>query len=89
MAAMAALGFTEYQDNRAHGALLRQPQTTVDASKTGPSTQTRFIAEPTGVDTSTVQPAQPPTAQAMNSSSDTWHGTPYFSASAATAAHSR
>jgi len=46
-------------------------QTTVDASKTGPSTQTRFMASPSGVSIFTAQPAQPPTAQAMNSSSDT------------------
>jgi|GEM_PF-5077744 len=47
---------------------------TVAASKTGPSTQTRFIAGPSGVSTSTVQPAQPPTPQAMYSSSETWQG---------------
>ncbi len=58
---------------------------TVLASNTGPSTQTRFIAGPVGVATSTVQPAQPPTAQAMNSSSDTWQGSPNSRASAATA----
>ena len=50
------------------------PQTpksqTLAASKTGPSTQTRFIARPSGVSTITVQPAQPPTAQAMNSQRD-------------------
>jgi len=34
------------------------------------------IAGPSGVCTHTVQPAQPPTAQAMNSSTDTWQGTP-------------
>ena len=38
---------------------------TVAASNTGPSTQTRFIAGPSGVWTRTVQPAQPPTPQAM------------------------
>src|ERR1700682_4866377 len=49
---------------------------TASASNTGPSTQTRFIAGPAGVRTGTVQPAQPPTAQAMNSSSATCAGTP-------------
>ena len=44
---------------------------TACAAKTGPSTQTRFIAGPSLVCTRTAQPAQPPTAQAMNSSSDT------------------
>lgn len=58
---------------------------TVLASNTGPSTHTRFIAGPSGVLTSTVQPAQPPTAQAMNSSSETWQGRSNSRASAATA----
>ena len=49
-------------------------QATVAASNTGPSTQTRFMAGPSGVLILTVQPAQPPTAQAMYSSSDTWQG---------------
>jgi hypothetical protein len=49
---------------------------TAFASNTGPSTHTRFIASPLSVITGTAQPAQPPTAQAMNSSSDTWQGTP-------------
>ena len=49
---------------------------TVLASKTGPSTHTRFIAGPSGVSTRTAQPAQPPTAQAMYSSSETWQGMP-------------
>jgi twitching motility protein PilU len=44
---------------------------TLYASNTGPSTHTRFIAGPSSVCTSTVQPAQPPTAHAMNSSSET------------------
>src|SRR5215469_13635077 len=44
------------------------------------------MAGPSGVRTSTVQPAQPPTAHAMNSSSDTWQGTPKRRASAALAA---
>jgi hypothetical protein len=35
--------------------------------------------------TCTVQPAQPPTAQAMNSSSDTWQGRPNSRASRAAA----
>src|SRR5688500_11662893 len=52
-----------------------QPPNTARESNTGPSTHTRFIAGPSGVATFTVQPAQPPTAQAMNSSSDTWQGT--------------
>ncbi len=46
------------------------------ASKTGPSTHTRFIAGPSAVSTRTAQPAQPPTAQAMYSSSETWQGMP-------------
>jgi len=37
------------------------------------------------VRTATVQPAQPPTAQAMYSSSDTWQGSPNSAASAAQA----
>jgi len=45
----------------------------------------RFIAGPDSVRTSTVQPAQPPTAQAMNSSSDTWHGTSNCRATSAAA----
>src|SRR5580698_9422266 len=49
---------------------------TAAPSNTGPSTHTRFMAGPSGVFTSTVQPAQPPTAQAMNSSSDTWLAMP-------------
>ena len=60
-------------------------QTTVAASKTGPSTQTRFIAGHPASRSSTAQPAQPPTAQAMNSSSDTWQGSSYRAASSATA----
>src|SRR6185295_10628335 len=55
------------------------------ASNTGPSTHTRFIAGPSGVITFTVHPAQPPTAQAMNSSSDTWQATPCFAATLAMA----
>jgi len=58
---------------------------TVAASKTGPSTQTRFIAGPSGVWTRTVQPAQPPTAHAMFSSSETWQGNEWRFASAAVA----
>src|SRR5688572_33010079 len=58
---------------------------TARESNTGPSTHTRFIAGPSGVVTFTVQPAQPPTAQAMNSSSDTWQGTSCFAATLATA----
>ena len=49
-------------------------QATVAASNTGPSTQTRFIAVPSGVLILTAHPAQPPTAQAMNSSRETWQG---------------
>ena len=56
------------------------------ASNTGPSTQTRFIAGPAGVCTATAQPAQPPTAQAMNSSSATWQGNWNSRASRAVAA---
>ena len=44
--------------------------TTVLASNTGPSTHTRFIAEPFTVSILTVHPAQPPTAQAIYSSSE-------------------
>ena len=44
--------------------------TTLAASNTGPSTHTRFIARPAGVSMPTTQPAQPPTAQAMYSSSE-------------------
>ena len=61
-----------------------QPKTARE-SNTGPSTHTRFIAGPSGVFTLTVQPAQPPTAQAMNSSRDTWQGTPCFAATLAMA----
>ena len=43
------------------------------------------IAGPSGVRTFTAQPAQPPTAQTMNSSSETWHGNPNSRASRATA----
>ena len=43
------------------------------------------MAGPSGVLTFTVQPAQPPTAQAMNSSSDTWQGTSCFTATFAMA----
>jgi hypothetical protein len=46
------------------------PNTTFSASKIGPSTHTLFITLPSGVLISTAQPAQPPTAQAMCSSSD-------------------
>ena len=49
---------------------------TTAASNTGPSTHTRFIAGPVGRFTRTVQPAQPPTAQAMYSSSDSCAGRP-------------
>ena len=52
------------------------PPNTDSASNTGPSTHTRFIAGPCLVWTSTTQPAHPPTAQAMNSSRDTWQGSP-------------
>ena len=59
-------------DRRAPGARskLRRSvayENTAFESNTGPSTHTRFIAGPSGVVTFTVQPAQPPTAQAMNS----------------------
>lgn len=47
---------------------------TLAASNTGPSTHTLFMAGPRAVWTSTVQPAQPPTAQAMYSSNETWQG---------------
>lgn len=50
--------------------------TTIEASNTGPSTHTRFIAGPPGRFTRTVQPAQPPTAQAMYSSSESCAGRP-------------
>ncbi len=58
---------------------------TAFASNTGPSTHTRFIAGPLGVVTRTAQPAQPPTAHAMNSSSETWHGMSKRRATAAAA----
>nr|ADI20983.1 hypothetical protein [uncultured gamma proteobacterium EB080_L93H08] len=45
------------------------------ASNTGPSTHTLFIASPSGVCTFTVQPAQPPIAQAINSSRDSLQST--------------
>src|SRR6478736_9837991 len=61
-----------------------QPKTARE-SNTGPSTHTRFIAGPSAVITFTVQPAQPPTAHAMNSSSDTWQGTWWLAATLATA----
>src|SRR6478736_348612 len=61
-----------------------QPKTARE-SNTGPSTQTRFIAGPSGVFTRTVQPAQPPTAQAMNSSRETWQATPCLTATLAMA----
>ena len=56
------------------------------ASKTGPSTQTRCMVGPLAVCTSTAQPAQPPTAQAMYSSSEIWQGSPSERASFAVAA---
>ena len=45
----------------------------------------RFIAAPEVLCTSTAQPAQPPTAQAMYSSSDTWQGNECMRASVAVA----
>jgi SAM-dependent methyltransferase len=66
---------------RLHAAV----QSTTAASNTGPSTQTRFMAGPASVFTRTAHPAQPPTAQAMYSSSDTCELTPCRAARSATA----
>ena len=61
--------------SRARPAPAQPNVNTTRESNTGPSTHTRFIAGPSGVFTFTVQPAQPPTAQAMNSSRETWQDT--------------
>ena len=58
---------------------------TLEASNTGPSTQTRFMVGPSSVCISIAQPAHPPTAQAMYSSMDIWQGSENSCASLLTA----